>query len=241
MFIGFSFYLSEGDTGAGLATDQTTETGLVLDDAIRDSHLAAQGRQENDQLDGVNVMGDDDELSFFLLNQGSDGVNSLTDNIGALGGCIGLSTGTSLGTGTQSHLLGLFAFRTVLVHQFEHLSGCLTVQSLTELVYRWGDLKTLNENGLVALETDVLGPSDEAAQISLGLDILTNSKVAGFLLNQRVDHLLGNFLLDSQRGGGHTFANSSLSSLNFLQHHFIKSADVRSDRYSLMRYSVPRF
>ena len=50
MFIGFSFYLSEGDTGAGLATDQTTETGLVLDDAIRDSHLAAQGRQENDQL-----------------------------------------------------------------------------------------------------------------------------------------------------------------------------------------------
>jgi len=98
----------------------------------------------------------------------------------------------------------------------------LAVQGLTELVHWWGHLQTFHKNSLVALETDVLGPSDESAEISLGLDILTNSKVAWLFLNQGVDHLLGGFFLDGKWGGGNTLANSALSSLNFLQNHFSK-------------------
>jgi len=212
--------LGEGNAGAGLAADQTTKTGLVLDDAIGDSHLTAESGQEDDQLNWVNIVGDDNQLSFLLFDQGGDSVDSLSDNVWALGGGISLSASTELSAGTQTHLLGLFAFGAVLVHQLEHLSRCLAVQGLTELVHWRGDLKTFHKNGLVALETDVLGPSYKAAQISLGLDILTNSVVTGLLLNQGVDHLLGGLFLDGKWGGGHTFANSALSSLDFLQNHF---------------------
>ena len=42
--------ISEGNTGGGLAVNKRSESGLVLDNAVRDSHLAAQGRQEHNQL-----------------------------------------------------------------------------------------------------------------------------------------------------------------------------------------------
>lgn len=50
---------------------------------------------------------------------------------------------------------------------------CLTVQSLTELVDWWGDLQALEQDSLLALEADVLGPADKPAEIPLGLNVLT--------------------------------------------------------------------
>lgn len=53
---------------------------------------------------------------------------------------------------------------------------CLPVQSVCELVdWRW-DLQPLQENGLLSLQTDVLGPSHEPAQVPLGLDVLAYTK-----------------------------------------------------------------
>ena len=91
------------------------------------------------------------------------------------------------------------------------LPTCLPVQSRVELVDCWRDLQTGLENGLLALEPDVLGPLDETAQVPLGLDVAADTEVAGSLLEEGVDHPLGVGLLDGQRGCCHLLALLSLS------------------------------
>ena len=43
-------YGGQSNAGASLAMNQATQTSLALDDAIGDSHLAAQSRQEQNDL-----------------------------------------------------------------------------------------------------------------------------------------------------------------------------------------------
>jgi hypothetical protein len=54
---------------------------------------------------------------------------------------------------------------------------------------RW-DLQTEVEDLLLALETDVCGPSDHTAKVALGLDVLADAIVLGALLDERVLRLL---------------------------------------------------
>lgn len=46
------------------------------------------------------------------------------------------------------------------------------------------NLQSLEENSLLTLNANVLGPLDEAGQVSLGLDVTTDSKVTSILLEQ---------------------------------------------------------
>lgn len=164
--------LAQGNGGAGLAADKQSQTGFALDDAIWDSHFAAQGRQEENDLNGVDIMSDDDELSFLLLNQLGDGVGSSPEEVGLLLGWHFLALSLGLSDLLQTLGLGQWRFWTVLVEQLEQLDGGLLVQGLGELV-DWGrDSQTLLENSLLTLDSDVLGPSDETGQITLGLDVL---------------------------------------------------------------------
>ncbi|KIJ97987.1 hypothetical protein K443DRAFT_681124, partial [Laccaria amethystina LaAM-08-1] len=74
------------------------------------------------------------------------------------------------------------------------------------------DLETLVQNDLLPLEADVFGPFDETGEVSLGSDILANTKVLGVSLEQRVLLHLGGlartkggrsgFLLGSRFGFG---------------------------------------
>lgn len=75
-------------------------------------------------LNGIYIMGNDDQLCLLFLNQRGDVINSLTNNERPLGGGISLSGSASLGAGTKPLLLGLLALRAVLVQQFEQLSRC---------------------------------------------------------------------------------------------------------------------
>ena len=43
-------YLGDGETRGGLPPADSAQARLVLHDAVRDSHLPAQGGQEHDQL-----------------------------------------------------------------------------------------------------------------------------------------------------------------------------------------------
>jgi hypothetical protein len=66
------------------------------------------------------------------------------------------------------------------------LYTCLSVQRVVELVdWRW-NLKTLLEDLLLSLNSDVPGPLHETAKIPSGLDVLSDPKVPGSLLKQRV-------------------------------------------------------
>jgi hypothetical protein len=48
-----------------------TESGLALHDDVGDTHLAAQGWEEDDELDWIDVVSDDDEGCFLGFDKGN--------------------------------------------------------------------------------------------------------------------------------------------------------------------------
>ena len=126
-------------------------------------------------------MSNDDQLCFLLLNQSSDVVEAVFHNTRFLGlGCLALSHGLK-----TLFLLNL-RLRLVLLQEAEEVGSCLLVKSHGELVDAWGDLESLVKSLLLSLETDIFGPFDESGEISLGLDISSNTEVLCLLLDQRV-------------------------------------------------------
>jgi len=61
--------LSESENRGSLATDDGTETGLTLDNGVRDTHLAAESGKEDDEFDRVDIVGDHDEVGLLVLDQ----------------------------------------------------------------------------------------------------------------------------------------------------------------------------
>lgn len=170
-----------------LLVDDGTETGLALDDGIRDTHLAAESGQENDQLNGVDVVRDEDQGSLLVLNQADDVVETVLDGVRLLGDILlllALLDGSSLLEQTLL-LLGL-GLRAVLVQKLECLGSGVLVENVLELGDCRRHLEAHVEDLLLALEADILGPLHHAGDIALGLDVLTDTEVAGALLNERV-------------------------------------------------------
>jgi len=85
-------------------------------------------------LNGVDIIGDNDKLSFLLLNQGGDGVHTVADGESPLGGGVLLTGSASLSTGLEASLLVLLGLGPVLVQQTEQLSGCKTSQEMTNIM-----------------------------------------------------------------------------------------------------------
>merc|ERR1719427_809991 len=183
-------YVGDGNAGGGLASAHSAKPGLVLDNAVGDSHLPAEGWQEHDKLNGVNIIGDHHKLSFLLLNQGGHSVDTMADNGSALSGCILLASSPGSCALPKPLLLGLLGLWPVLVHQLEQLGGSLTVQGRVELVHRWWDLETGLKDNLLPLETDVLGPFHKPGEVPWWLDVSSDSEVPAPLLKERVDHAL---------------------------------------------------
>jgi len=65
--------------------DHSTKASLALDDDIGNTHLAAKGRKENNEFDGINIMGDDNKGGFLCLDQSNDMVETIFDKEGFLG------------------------------------------------------------------------------------------------------------------------------------------------------------
>ena len=59
--------------------NKSTDRSLGLDNDVGDAHFAAEGGQEDDELDGVNVGGDDDKAGLLGLNQGDAVVETVLD------------------------------------------------------------------------------------------------------------------------------------------------------------------
>ena len=167
--------------------DNSTKTSLALDNGVWDTHLTAKSRKENNQLDGVNVVGDQNERGLLVLDQTDNVVETVLDVVGLLGDVLlllALSDSGSLSVETLL-LLGL-GLRAVLVEELEGLSSGVTVEGALELRDGWRDLEAHVQDLLLALKTDILGPLDETGEVTLGLDVLADTEVTGALLQERV-------------------------------------------------------
>src|ERR1700710_2333382 len=88
--------LSEGYSSSSLLVDKSTKSGLALDNAVGDIHLAAKSRQVKNKFNGINVVSDDNELSLLGFDQGNNVVQAILDNDGLLGlDLLSLSLGSS--------------------------------------------------------------------------------------------------------------------------------------------------
>lgn len=57
--------LGEGDHSSGLFVDNSAQSSLVLDNDVGDAHLAAEGGDEDNELNGVNVVSEDHEAGLL--------------------------------------------------------------------------------------------------------------------------------------------------------------------------------
>jgi hypothetical protein len=202
--------LSEGNSSRSLLVDESTKTSLTLNNAVRDIHLAAESRQVQDKFDGVNIISNDDELSLLGLDQSNNVVQTILDDNGLFRfNLLALSLGSS--STTKTLLLLSSGFGSVLGSELEELGSSVLVQNLGELVDGWWNLEALVQDLLLTLKTNILGPLDKTREITLGLDILTDAKVAATLLNKRVGGCLGGGLaLDGVWGGSNLLASRLL-------------------------------
>ena len=67
-------------SGALIYTQTPGMDDACLDDDIGHPHLLAEGREPDDQLDGVHIMGDDYELCLPILHQSGDVVDAILDD-----------------------------------------------------------------------------------------------------------------------------------------------------------------
>ena len=168
--------------------DHGAETGLAFDDHVGDTHLAAKSGEENDQLDGVDIVGDDDERRLLCLDESDTVVQSVLDEKRFLvlrmvlinkfitpldtNLCRLLFFGGSFGSSLKTFLLFDLGLWAVFVEKLEKLRSSVFVESVGELGNSWGNLQALREDNLLALKADVLWPLDEASEVSFGTDVL---------------------------------------------------------------------
>lgn len=175
------------DAEAHLLVDDRAETGLALHNGVWDTHLLAESRKEDDELDGVDIVGDEDKRSLLVLNETDDVVETVLDGV-RLGADVLLLLAILNGGGLLGEtllLLGL-GLRAVLVEELESLGSGVAVKDVLELSDRRRDLEAHVQDLALALEADVLGPSHHAREVATGLDVLANTEVAGALLDERV-------------------------------------------------------
>jgi hypothetical protein len=178
-----------GSGDAYLLVDDSAESGLALDDGVGDTHLAAESGQEDDQLNGVDIVGDEDERGLLVLNQANNVVETVLDNVGLLADILLLLALLDGGGLLEKTLLLLgLGLRAVLVEELEGLGSGVLVEDLLELGDRRRNLQAHVEDLLLALEADILRPLHHARQVTAGLDVLANAEVAGPLLDERVLH-----------------------------------------------------
>ena len=143
-------HVRERDARRVLLVHQLAEASLALHDRVRHVLLAAEGRQPDNQLDGLHVVSDRDELRLAALDQVSHVVQTVLDHDGLLRGGQGLVLLLRLLhrlRKVQAALLALLSLlRLHLAQQAEQVGSALLVESHLELVQSRGSFQTLHQN-----------------------------------------------------------------------------------------------
>jgi hypothetical protein len=167
--------------------DNSSEPSLALDDGIWDAHLAAERRQEYDKLDRVDIVRNQNECSFLVLNKADYMIQTVLGRVGFLADVLLLLALLDRGSLLVQALLLLGrGLRSVLVEQLERLGSCVLVEDVLELRDGRGHLQAHGQDLLLALEADIFGPLHHAREVALGLDVLADTEVSRSLLEERV-------------------------------------------------------
>ena len=73
-----------GQDGGSLLVDDSAKAGLALDDDVGNTHLPAEGREVNNQLNWVHIVGNDDQGGFLGLDEGNGVIEAVLDEEGFL-------------------------------------------------------------------------------------------------------------------------------------------------------------
>lgn len=185
----------DGDGSGGLLADDLSESCLSSDEGEGDFVFSAELRQPEDELNGVDIVSNHDESSSLVLDQSGDVVKSELNRQGSVLLSLLLTGGLGLGLLEESGSLLLGGLGSVLLKESDEGLSLILGHGLGELVEGWGDFESVKEDLLLSLEENVVGPSDESGEVSLGSDVTSDSEVAGGLLEEGVS-------LDSLRALG---------------------------------------
>lgn len=122
---------SEGDGGGGLLVDELAESSFTLNEGEGDVVLSAELGQEDNELNGVNVVGDKHELGLLVLNEGGDVVKTELDDDGLLGLHL-LVVGLSLSSSDLTGLLLSSSLGSVLSQELDEVGSCERMYELAE-------------------------------------------------------------------------------------------------------------
>ena len=162
----------------GLGVAELSKSGFSLDEAVWDFLLSAESWEEDHHLEWVDIVGNDNELGLTFLTEGGDVVETelkvhwLWSNFGVLSTLLGLSLGLESGLLVLSSLWG------VLGKELQKLRCLVLVDGLGELVESWWGLQSHEQDSLLSLDSNVLWPFDKSGEVSLWLDISTDSEVS---------------------------------------------------------------
>ena len=111
--------ICHGNACGRLEVAEFPEIGFTAEEAEGNSLLPAEGGQEDDHLNGVDVVGDDNELGPVLLYEGGHMVQAVLE-VDWLGG---LATASPLSFLLQALLFVLLGFGAVFGKQFKELGS----------------------------------------------------------------------------------------------------------------------
>lgn len=115
--------VGNGEGRGVLAVHDLSQASLALDDAVGHVELAAKRGQKEHDLDGVDVVRDDDQLRLLVLDELRHGVDAEADDGRTLADLLLLAVSTVLGALLQALQLRLLRLRTVLVQELEELGS----------------------------------------------------------------------------------------------------------------------
>jgi hypothetical protein len=170
-----------------LLVDDSSETGLALDNGVWHTHLPAKSGKEDHELNRVNIVGDEDKGGLLGFNESDNVVETVLDSERLLADILLLlAIGDGRGLLQETLLLLRLGLWAVLVEKFEGLGSSVAVEGVVELGDRRGNLEAEVEYLTLALETNVLGPLDHTRKVASGLDVLADTIVAWAALDERV-------------------------------------------------------
>ncbi len=117
----FLSHIGNSQAGSSLLMNKLSKSSLALDEAVGDTLLSAESREEDEEFDGINVVSHNDELCLAFFDESGHVVETELENE-RLSTLLGIST-TSLSFSflLKSGLLFLLIFRLVFSEQFKKL------------------------------------------------------------------------------------------------------------------------